>query len=191
MAVIVELLGGVRATVFAALLLICVPIAAVWAYGSGSAKWEGKFNSEVAAHKATKQGHAEVMTRLAALTKAAAEAVRGANKQYASDRSANDLAHKEELSRAKSNRSSLDRDLRTGRVQLRDHWTSYQPFGAPGGTFAVAGGQDGYADLRIEGALQDVQAGAEADAWIGWLQRELIATRTAVIRAGCAVESVP
>lgn len=191
MAVIIELLGGIRATVFAALFLLCTPLAFLGGCSKGAASGEAKAAAEATAHQATKQAHAEVMTRLAALTKAVAVAVKAADAKYKTDRAANDATHNEELARAKSNRSVTVRALRTGALQLQDHWTGYQPFGASGAAFAAAGGQDGYADLRFQSAAEDVQAGADADAWIGWLQRELIATRTAVIRAGCAVEAAP
>lgn len=191
MAVIIELLGGIRATVFAALFLLCTPLAFLGGCSKGADKWEGKYDTEVAAHKATRQGHAAVLADLAAKTKAVAVAVKAANAQYKTDRAANDATHDEELARAKSNRSATTRALRTGAVQLQDHWTGYQPFGAPGAAFTAAGGQDGYADLRFQSAGRIAEAGDEADAWIGWLQRELIATRTAVFRAGCAVEAQP
>lgn len=188
---IIELLGGIRATVFAALFLLATPLAFLGGCSQGADKWEGKYDTEVAAHKVTKQGHAAVLADLAARTKAVAAAVKAADAQYKADRAANDATHKEDLARAKSNRSATVRALRTGTLQLQDHWAGYQPFGAPGAAFAPAGGQDGYADLRFQGAAEDVQAGDEADAWIGWLQRELIATRRAVIKAGCAVEVEP
>lgn len=152
---------------------------------AGASKWEGKYDAEVAAHKATKQGHAAVLTDLAAKTKATAEAVKAAGKQYRTDRAANDLNHKQELANAKSNHAAVVRDLRNGDLQLHDHWTGYQPIVPQGGAFAPAGGQDGYAELRYASAAEDVQAGDEADAWIGWLQRELINTRKA-----CAAEAI-
>ena len=161
----------------AALVLLVL----VWLHGHGAGvdKWEGKFDGEVAAHKATKQTHAAVLTDLANKTKAAAAAVKAAGEQFRTDRAANDAAHQQELANAKSNHSAVVRALRTGDIQLHDHWTGYQPFGSPGGTFTPAGGQDGYAELRYQGAAEDVQAGDEADAWIRWLQGELIATRKA------------
>lgn len=168
-------------------------VAVVWLHGhnKGADKWEGKYDTEVAAHKATKQGHATVLADLAAKTKAVATAVKAANAQYKTDRATNDATHKEDLAHAKSNRAATVRALRAGTLQLQDHRTGYQPFGAPGAAFTAAGGQDGYADLRFQAAAEDVQDADDADAWIGWLQRELIATRTAVIRAGCAVEAQP
>jgi len=188
---VIALLGGARATVFAALLLLCTPLAFLGGCSKGAAKWEGKYDAEVAAHVATRKEHAAVLADLAAKTKAVADAVAAANALYKTDRAANDATHAEELARAQSTRSATVRALRAGTVQLQDHWTGYQPFGAPGAAFAAAGGQDGYADLRFQGAAEDVEAGDEADAWIGWLQRELIATRSAVFRAGCAVEAQP
>lgn len=168
-------------------------LAGVWLHGNskGADKWEGKYDAEVAAHKVTKQGHAAVLADLAAKTKAIAIAVKAADAKYKADHAANDATHKEDLARAKSNRSATVRALRAGTLQLQDHWTGYQPFGAPGAAFAPVGGQDGYADLRFQSAAEDVQDHDDADAWIGWLQRELIATRRAVIKAGCAMEVEP
>ena len=156
-----------------------------WLHGhhKGSSKWEGKFDDEVTAHQATKDGHAAVLAALAAKTKAAAAAVKAAGEEFKTDRAANDAAHKQELRNAKSNHTAVVRDLRAGRLQLQDRWTGYLPNAAQGGAFTFAGGQDGYAELRYQGAAEDVQAGDESDAWIGWLQRELIHTRKA-----CAVE---
>lgn len=191
MAVIIKLLGGIRATVFAALFLLCTPLAFLGGCSKGADKWEGKYDTEVAAHKATRQGHAAVLADLAAKTKAVAVAVKAADTKYKADRAANDATHKEELARAKSNRSATVRALRAGTLQLQDHWTGYQPFGPAGTALTASGGQDGYADLRFQGAAEDVQDGDDSDAWIGWLQRELIATRTAAFRAGCAVEAQP
>ena len=187
----IKLLGGIRATVFAALFLLCTPLAFLGGCSKGAASGEAKAAAEAAAHKATKQANAAVLADLAARTKAVAVAVKAASAQYKTDRAANDATHKEDLARAKSNRSATVRALRAGTLQLQDHWTGYQPFGTPGAAFTVAGGQDGYADLRFQAAAENVQDADDADAWIGWLQRDLIATRTAVFRAGCAVEVGP
>ena len=182
--------------VLAALLLATLLVGLGWYAGAG--KWKGKYEAadaaratEGAAHKATRQRHAEKLDSLAKATAAVAAKAKAASAGVAADRKTNDARYDKAVFDAKRANSALRDALRRGDLQLQPWW-SFDPTGAlTGNAAAAAGGQDGYAELRTEGLLQGVQDGAEADAWIGWLQFELTSTRQAVIAAGCAVEASP
>ena len=177
--------------VFAALLLVCTPLAFLGGCSKGADKWEGKYDAEAAAHKETRRANAVVLRELADASAAVAARAKAASSAYAAARAVNNRQYDKAVDDAKQARSDLVRAQRAGTVQLHDWWTCDRPGAGVGDAAGLSGGQDGHADLRAESAAEDVQAGAEADAWIGWLQRELIATRSAVFRAGCAVEAQP
>lgn len=180
----------------AALLLAALLVGLGWYAGAG--KWKGKYEAadaaratEVAAHKATRQAHADKLDSLAKATAAVAAKAKAASTTLANNRKTNNAQYAQAVADAARARAALRDALRRGDVQLQPWW-SFDPTGAlTGDPAAVAGGQDGYAEFRIEGLLQGVQDGDEADAWITWLQSELTSTRQAVIAAGCAVEAPP
>lgn len=147
----------------------------------GAAKWEGKYDDEVAAHNATKAAHKGVIDNLAALTKAAAEKAKAASVVAHGERKANDQRFKDAQNEAEQAKRDLRAALRrgTGPVRLRDEWTCPAAGSAQGGTAAAARRQDAAADLRAAGAADLIAAGDEADRWIVWLQSELTSTRKA------------
>lgn len=164
--------------------LACVLAAAMFIGGCnhGAEKWEGKYDDEVAAHKATKAEHKGVLNRLAEMTKAAAAKAKAASEQANAERAANDKRFKESEREAERAQRDLAAALRRGTVRLRDEWTCPAAGPAQGGAATPAGGQDAAADLRRarEGAVLATVADADhADRWIGWLQAELKSTRTA------------
>lgn len=179
-----------------ALTVIGVLLFAVYQWGAG--RWERKYDAsvrahaaEIQAHRATKAAHAEKLDELARATAAVAAKAKAASTALANNRKTNDAQYAQALVDAARARSDLRDALRRGDVQLQPWWT-FDPTGSlTGDPAAVAGGQDGFAQLRTEGLLQGVQDGYEADAWITWLQTELTSTRQAVIAAGCAVEALP
>ena len=148
-------------------------------WNRGADRWQGKFDGEVAAHKATKSEHARVIRDLADKTKAVAAKAKAAGEQAKADRKAADQRFKEATDEAAKARTALARALRDGSVRLREEWTCPAAGPAEGGAAATAGRQDANADLRAEGAADLVAAGKAADNWIVWLQSELISTRTA------------
>lgn len=154
-------------------------------WNRGADKWQGKFDGEVAAHKATKAQHKAVIDDLAAKTRAAADKAKAASKQAALDRRAADTRYKEATDEANRAKRDLRNHLRAGTVRLQDHWACRVPGSAEGGAPGNARGQDAGADLRAAGAADLVAAGDEADRWITWLQSELTSTRKA-----CGVEDV-
>lgn len=179
----------IRATVAPYMLLIklglLVVLAASMFIGGchrGAAKWQGKFDDEVAAHKATKASNKTTLDNLAALTRANADKAKAASVLAQGERTANDKRFKEAKDEAAKARAALARALRAGTVQLRKEWTCSATGSAQGGAAAAAGGQDEGAELRRtrEGAVLDaIDDADEADRWVGWLQSELISTRTA------------
>ena len=148
----------------------------------GSAKWEGKYDDEVAAHKATKVEHKGVMNRLAEMTKVAAAKAKAASEQAKAERTANNRRFEESEREAERAQRDLAAALRRGTVRLRPEFSCPAAGPAQGGAATAAGRQDGDAEIRRarEGAVLGAIADADhADRWIGWLQAELTSTRTA------------
>lgn len=182
-------LDPIRASIAPYLLLIklglIVVLAASMFIGGcnhGANKWQGKYDAEVAEHKATKTSHAAVLRDLANKTKAAEDAVKAAGEKAKADRKAADQRFQEATDEAAKARTALARALRAGTVRVREEWTCPAARSAEGGTAGVAGRQDAAPDLRREreAAISDDIAEADAaDNWIVWLQAELINTRTA------------
>ena len=150
-------------------------------YAKGGNKWQGKYDAEVLAHKATKDEHKRVIGGLAALTKAAADKAKAASVIAKGERKANDQRFKDAQHEAEQAKRDLRAALRrgTGPVRLRDEWTCPAAGSAQGGTAAAADREDAAADLRATGAADLIAAGDEADRWIIWLQSELTSTRKA------------
>ena len=128
--------------------------------------------------------HAEVLRDLAQRAATVATLVREREGQFQRDTAANDETHRKETSRALAEKDRLIADLRSGAVQLREEWRCEVPTGAAGdhpdaAAAAGASREAAGADLRAQGAAAFIEDGAVADAWIRWLQVELIATRAA------------
>lgn len=160
-----------------AVLLVVV---AVWFHGNGQGadRWEGKYDSEKAAHQKTREDQASVLKGLADLTEKARQEARGRAQAYASSTAENDSKHKKEMAHALAAKDRVIDDWRSGRVQLRKWWEGPAVSCAGNDEAAsVAEREARFTDLRAESLAEGIRDGAEADAWIGWLQRELIATR--------------
>lgn len=166
-----------------------------WAWfwhGQGAAKWEGKFNTEQAAHQAALKAHAAVLDGLAKATAQTAAKARAAALALAHDRTDNDDRYDKKVDDAKQARNDLAAALRRGDVQLQPWWQcGTAPGTDPGAAATLAGGEDAAADLRAADTAATVEDADRADAWIGWLQDELTSTRRQVVAAGCAVQAEP
>lgn len=163
--------------VSAVLILLLV----VWFHGNGKGKdrWEGKYGSEVAAHQQTRDNNARVLRGLADLTKRAQKEAKDRAKTYEADTAANDAKNKMEMAHALASKDRVIADVRAGRLQLRDFWTTTQSCPGDAATPAIASREAEHAGLREQSLAEGVQDGALADGWIAWLQRELISTRAA------------
>ncbi|WP_396615459.1 hypothetical protein ACHZ97_14370 [Lysobacter soli] len=130
-------------------------------------------------HAVTKGYYAQILGDLAKKSRVAADNAKAASEQAKVDRAAADARYQEAKSDAKRARADLVAGLRGGAVSLHPWWSCTAPGSADGDAAADPAGQDGYADLRATGAA-DLVAGADAaDAWIQWLQAELISTDNA------------
>lgn len=150
-------------------------------WNRGADRWQGKFDGEVAAHKATKSEHARVIRDLADKAKSVAAQEKAASEQAKADRKATDQRFRESQREADRAKRDLAAALRrgTGAVRLQDHWACRLPGSAAGDLAAAAGRQAAGADLRAAGAADLVAAGDAADRWIVWLQSEVTMTRKA------------
>lgn len=163
---------------------LLLAIALLWGHGysAGRKVWQGKYDTEAAAHKASKASHASVLRDLANKTKAVEAAVKAAGEKAKADRQANDERFKDARHEADQAKRELARALRAGTVRLRDEFTCPAARPAEGGASATAGRQDAAPDLRREreaAISDDIAEADEADRWITWLQSELTATRKA------------
>jgi hypothetical protein len=174
-------------TRWAAGLLLALLVLA-FGYRWGGSHWRGEYTAEVQARASENAKHAATLQQLAEASAAVAAKARAASEKLAQSRHENDTRYQKAINDANRAERDLAAALRRGSVQLRPEWVCAAPGAGAGGAAAIARGQDAAADLRWAGATHLVAAGDRADAWIGWLQRELIDTRQAVIAAGCAVE---
>ena len=158
---------------------VLLAVLAVFAFGwnRGADKWKGRYNDEVAAHKATRAQHKAVLDDLATKARAAADKAKQASEQAKADRKTNDQRYEDARDEADRAKRDLAAALRRGTTRLQDHWACGVPGAAEGGAPAAAGRQDAGARLRQESAVRIVGAGDEADRWIAWLQAELTSTR--------------
>lgn len=174
-------------TRWAAGLLLALLVLA-FGYRWGGSHWRGEYQAEVQARATENAQHAATLQQLADATAAVAAKARAASEKLAQSRQENDTRYNEALDDAKRAQRDLAAALRRGTVQLRPEWACAAAGAGAGGAAVFAAGQDAAADLRWAGATHLVAAGDRADAWIGWLQRELTDTRQAVFAAGCAIE---
>lgn len=139
-----------------------------------------QLRDERAAHAETKSGHAAVLQDLAEKTAAVAIKVREREAQFALAASDSDATHAQEKADALAAKDRIIAGLRAGNLELRQWWQD-RPVSCAADAAAEAdpGADAERAELRAASAGRAIAAGAEADAWIGWLQRELTATRTA------------
>ncbi len=170
-------------------LVVALAVALVaLGYRWGGSHWRGEYQAEVQARATENAKHAATLQQLAEATAAVAAKARAASEKLAQSRHENDTRYQKALNDANRAERDLAAALRRGSVQLRPEWSCAAPGPGARGTAALARGQDAAAELRWAGATHLVAGGDRADAWIGWLQRELIDTRRAVVAAGCAIE---
>lgn len=160
-------------------VVIGILLVFAFGYNRGADKWQGKYDNEALAHKATKASHKTVIDGMAQLTKAAADKAKAASVAAKADRKTNDKRFQEAKDEAAQAKRDLRAALRAGDVRLRDEWTCPAAGPAQGGAASTAGRQDAAAKLRQAGAADLIAAGDEADRWITWLQSELTNTRKA------------
>lgn len=170
------------------LIAVLAVVLVVLGYRWGGSHWKGEYTAEVQARAAENAQHAATLQQLAEATAAVAEKAKAASVALAEDRQTNDTRYEKAQDDAKRAQRDLAAALRRGSVQLRPEWACAAPGPGTGGAAALARGQDAAAELRWAGAASLAAGADRADAWIGWLQQELIDTRQAVIAAGCAVE---
>ncbi|MBN8791714.1 MAG: hypothetical protein J0I01_05740 [Stenotrophomonas nitritireducens] len=175
-------------TRWAAGLLLALLVLA-FGYRWGGSHWRGEYQAEVQARATENAQHAALLQQLAVATAAVAAKARAASTALAADRQANDTRFKKAQDDANRAERDLAAALRRGSVQLRPEWACAAAGAGAGGAAVFTAGQDAASELRWAGATHLVAGGDRADAWIGWLQQELIDTRQAVIAAGCAIEA--
>lgn len=171
------------------LIALLAVLLVVLGYRWGGSHWRSEYQAEAKARAAENARHAATLQQLADATAAVAEKAKAASTALAAARQANDNRFQKAQDDAKRAQRDLAAALRRGDVQLRPEWSCGATGPGAGGAAALAPGQDAAADLRAAGAANLIAGAARADAWIDWLQRELIDTRRAVIAAGCAVEA--
>jgi len=167
---IILALGGIRATVFAALATAFLLAAGVQTWRLGN----------------TQDAYAAYQDKVAAATAKAAQAAATAREkaheaviEYQSksaEAERNYIAGRESAIHAQS---TLVSDLRSGNQRLQQQWRGCESDRVREGQAAAgtASGTDEQADLRAEGTGYLVGNADQSDQWIVWLQSELIATR--------------
>lgn len=167
---IILALGGVRATVFAALAIAFLLVAGVqtWRLGNTQGAYAAYRDKVIAATAKAAQAAAT------AREKAQAAVIEYQSKSAEAER--NYQAGRESAIHAQT---TLVSDLRNGNQRLQQQWRGCESNRVREGQ-AVAGtasGQDEQAELRFQSASRAIAAGDEADATVTWLQSELLATR--------------
>ena len=169
---------------------IVIGVLLVFALGwnRGADRWQGKYDNEVSAHKATKAEHKRVIGKLAELTKASEAKAKSASAAVKRDQAQATKRLEEATNEAKRNATALRAALRNGKQRLSDTWACPASAGA---SDAAASASEADSERRYDSAARITEA-VESDAavieflWAGWM-----ADRKAVIDAGCAVETKP
>lgn len=152
-------------TVFNPYLWLCLALAGLLLFFGGCQK--GK-SIEAASH-------AETMTNIAAATARSAALAHKAAQDYHTDLAQARTETRKEFTDALAIQDGVTADLRTGNQQLRKQWQGCLNRGNLPRDVEAGPGTDEGAELREAGAGRLVGAGAQADAWIRGLQRELTA----------------
>lgn len=167
---IILALGGVRATVFAALATAFLLVAGVqtWRLGNTQDAYAAYQDKVVASTAKAAQAAAT------AREKAQAAVIEYQSKSAEAER--NYQAGRESAIHAQQ---TIVDDLRNDRIRLRGEWASCMSRRVPAGeaTSATASGSDGEASVPAEAFGRVLRVGADADTQVQWLQSELIATR--------------
>lgn len=152
-------------TIFNPYLWIGIVLACALSFFGGCSK--GK-SIEAASHAAT-------IANIAAATTKAQQLAHEAAQDYHTDLAAARSETRKELTDALAIQDGVTAELRTGNQRLRQQWQGCVNSRHVPGDVEAGPGPDAGADLREAGAGRLVGAGAEADAWIRGLQRELTA----------------
>lgn len=168
-------------------VLLLATILAFSAWKAGAGKWEGKYDVEVAAHKATKAAHAATLGELASKTAAVAAKAKAASTQVQKDRRRADEILQETKHAAQRRETDLVAALRRGEQRLQERWACDLPGPAAGGT--AGDGREADPAGRFDSAARIVGAADVDAAVIDWLWASWKADRQAVVAAGCAIEA--
>lgn len=167
---IILALGGIRATVFAALATVFLIVAGVqtWRLGNAQDAYAAYRDKVVAA--TAKASQAATTAR----EKAHEAVIEYQSKSAEAER--NYIAGRESAIHAQT---TLVSDLRSGNQRLQQQWRGCESNRVREGQAAAgtSSGPDADTDLRAEGTGYLVGNADYADGWIVWLQSELIATR--------------
>ena len=167
---IILALGGIRATVFAALATAFLLAAGVqtWRLGNTQDAYAAYRDKVVAATAKAYQAAATAREK-------ALEAVI----EYQSKSAEAERNYQAGREAAINAQSTLVDDLRHDRVRLQQQWRGCESNRVrEGQSFAgTASGSDAEADARADGAASIIGNADQADLTITWLQSELIATR--------------
>lgn len=167
---IILALGGVRATVFAALATAFLLVAGVqtWRLGNAQDAYADYRDKVVAATAKAAQAAAT------AREKAQAAVIEYQSKSAEAER--NYAAGRESAIHAQQ---TIVDDLRNDRIRLRGEWAACMSRRVPASeaTSATASGSDGEASVPAEAFGRVLRVGADADNQVQWLQSELTATR--------------
>lgn len=167
---IILALGGIRATVFAALATAFLLAAGVQTWRLGNAQ------DAYAAYRD------KVLAATAKASQAAATAREKAHEaviEYQSKSAEAERNYQAGRESAIHAQTTLVSDLRSGNQRLQQQWRGCESNRVREGQSAAGTsiGSDAEADLRAEGAGYLVGSADQADAQVIWLQSELIATR--------------
>ncbi len=170
MAAIVELLGGIRGTVFAGIALVLAVLLGIALLGKQSAQDDlAKARAEWA-----KQSLAQAEAYIAARDRA-----ERAERTYAETSKAAAAEYQRGLKDGQDKSTAVAAGVRDGSLKLRKQWDC-APSGMPDYRASAAGPDtDDAAELRATDSGDLVRVGSDADTTVARLQAELIATRAA------------
>lgn len=167
---VISILGGIRASVFAALATAFLLVAGVqtWRLGNTQDAYAAYRDKVVAATAKAAQAAAT------AREKAQAAVIEYQSKSAEAER--NYQAGRESAIHAQQ---TIVDDLRNDRIRLRGEWAACMSQRVPAGetASATASGSDGEAAVPAEAFGRVLRVGADADNQVQWLQSELTATR--------------
>lgn len=167
---IILALGGVRATVFAALATAFLLVAGVqtWRLGNTQDAYAAYRDKVVAA-----------TAKAAQVAAAAREKAQEAVIEYQSKSAEAERNYQAGRESAIHAQQTIVDDLHNDRIRLRGEWAACMSKRVPAGgpASATASGSDEQAPVPAEAFGRVVRVGSDADAQVTWLQSELLATR--------------
>lgn len=167
---IILALGGIRATVFAALATVFLLAAGVQTWRLGNAQ---------DAYAAYRDKVVAATAKAASAAATAREKALEAREAYLWKSGEAENAYQAGRESAINYQNTVVADLRSGNLRLRNEWQSCmrRPVPASGPIASPASESDGPADVPAEAFGRVLRIGADADNQVQWLQSELIATR--------------